>query len=243
MVQAKKIPLIWGEQNKAAPSLIPDILHGIKLWRKGKKPKPPQYLPTPVYNAFKKQTNIGWLQALMGLISHNCVEVQNSYLRSLGAKITGVRWISALIRKLWDTAWGICKFRDHTFHATDGPKKTEILGLINTRLARQFNKGISGLLVRCHFLFKTNIHTLLSIPVRQQLSWISEVSSARQCSQRNPNSNTNLLDADQLILIRFNSSRLIPSLTIFDLSPTLRTVTGPDKSRSLFIEREDYPLL
>ena len=80
----------------------------------------------------------------MGLIPHNWVEVQNAYIRSLGAKITGVIWISALIRKLWDTAWEIWNFRNHTIHSTDGHPKTEILGLINTRVARHLSRGISG---------------------------------------------------------------------------------------------------
>ena len=58
----------------------------------------------------------------MGLISHDWAEVQNAYLLYLGAKISGVIWIYTLIRKLWDTAWYIWNFRNHTLHATEGPK-------------------------------------------------------------------------------------------------------------------------
>ena len=148
-----KVLTSWGEQDKAATSIIPSILHGITICRKGQPPQPPTYIPTPVDNALKKQTNIGWLQALMGLISHDCVEVQNTYLRLLGEKTSGVRWISALIRNLWNTAWGIWKFRNHTLHATNVPKKTKILPLINTRVSLHFNRGIPGLPLRCHFLF------------------------------------------------------------------------------------------
>ena len=61
----------------------------------------------------------------MGLTSHNWVEVPNAYLRSLGKKNTGVRWISALTRKLWETAWDIWNFRNHTLHATDAPPKSK----------------------------------------------------------------------------------------------------------------------
>ena len=74
MGQAKKVFIIWGERNKAVPSLIPAILHGITLWRKEQPPKPPQDILTPVSNALKK-TKIGWLQDLMGLISHDWAEV------------------------------------------------------------------------------------------------------------------------------------------------------------------------
>ena len=179
----------------------------------------------------------------MGLISHDWAELQNTYLRSLGAKISGVRLILALTRNLWYTAWEICNFRNHTLHATGGPQKTEILGLINTRVSRHFNIGISGLPIRCHLLLKTNIHTLLSRPVCQKLSWLAAVSSTCQLSQINHNRMINILYTDQLLLIRIHSSRLIPSMTTFDQSPTLRTVAGPDKTRSLFVERVNDPLL
>ena len=123
MGQAKRIISSREERNKAAPSLKPDIFHRITLCRKGQPLRPPPSLPTPVATSFKKQTNIGWIQTLMGLIFHDWAEVQNTYLRSLGTKISGVRWISALIRKLWDTAWEIWNFSNHTLHATDGSQK------------------------------------------------------------------------------------------------------------------------
>ena len=158
----KKLLSIWGEQNKAAPSFLLDIIHKITLWRKVQPLQTPPYLPIPVANTFKKYTNIGWLQALMGLISTDWAEVQNAYLRYLGAKYSGAIWIYVLIRKLWNTEWDIWKFRNHILHATDAPPKTEILALINRRVSLHFNRGIQGLPLRRHFLFKTNIHTLLS---------------------------------------------------------------------------------
>ena len=81
------------------------------------------FLPTTVANSFKKQTNIGCIQALMGLIYHYWAELQNTYLRSLGTKNSGLIWIFALIRKLWNTAWVICNSRNHTVQATVWPQK------------------------------------------------------------------------------------------------------------------------
>ena len=117
------------------------------------------------------------------------------------------------------------------------PQKTEILGLINTRVSQHFNRGILRLPIRCQFLFKTSIHTFLYRPVRQRLLWLVAVSISQLCAQRNPNRTSNLLDADQLLLRRIQSSRLIPPLNTFDQPPTLRTVAGPDKTPRLFIEK------
>ena len=64
------------------------------------------------------------------------------------------RWISSLTGKLWNTAWYIWNIRNHTIHATDGPRKMEIIALIDTRVSLHFNKGTQGLPKICHFLFK-----------------------------------------------------------------------------------------
>ena len=177
----------------------------------------------------------------MGLISHDWSEVQNAYLISLGAKISGFRWISALIRKLWNTAWDIWNFRNHILHATYAPKKTEILALINIGVSLHFNRGILGLPLICHFLFKTNINTLLSWTVCQQLSWLAAVSRSRQCSQIIPNRRGNIIDPDHLLLSRIHSSRIIPSINTFDQSQILRTVAGPDKYRSFSLKYNTTP--
>ena len=49
-------------------------------------------------------------------------------------------WISYLIRKLWDSAWYIRKYRDHTLHATDGPTKKN--SFINTIVTYHYNRGM-----------------------------------------------------------------------------------------------------
>ena len=100
----KKILLEWGERNRAAPQIISAILHGISKWRKGQMPSNPPPQPLDVARDFENQTNIGWLQALIGLTEGSWDEIQNMHLQLLEKKTTGKRWISYLLRKLWDTA-------------------------------------------------------------------------------------------------------------------------------------------
>ena len=88
-----------------------------------------------------------------------------------------------------------------------------------------------------------NKNTLLSQPVRQRLSWLGAASRSHQSPQINTNRTNNLLDVYQLLISRINSTHLIPSLTTFDQSPTLRTISGTDKTCSIFIEREYDPFL
>ena len=137
----KKTLVIWGIKNRAEPTLIPALLHDISLWRKGHLPLLPPYLPTQVESAFKKQNNIGWLQALTGILAHEWAETQNINLQYLGDKVTGRRWVSSLIRKLWYIAWDMWNYRNHTLHASDDPTKAAVLTHANARISYHFNHG------------------------------------------------------------------------------------------------------
>ena len=91
-------------------------------------------------------------------------------------------------------------------------------------------------------LFKTNIHTLLSFPIHQQMSWLAVTYSAHKYYQIIPNSMGNLIDTYPLLLIRIHSSRLIPYLTNFDQYPTLINVAGPENPEVCLI-KENTTLL
>ena len=118
-----------------------------------------------------------------------------------------------------------------------------IIALINTRVTIHFNKGTTGITKRWYFLFKTHVHTLLYIPVRQRLYWMAKFSSSLQFYQINSIGISNLLDTNQILLSRIHTSQLLPALTTFDQTLPFRTVVGRDKTRSFFIQIEEYPLL
>ena len=84
----KKSLVRRGIKNRAEPTLILALLHGISLWRKGYLSPTPPNITTQVEAALNKQNNIGWIQKLTGILSHEWSETQNSYLQSLGAKST-----------------------------------------------------------------------------------------------------------------------------------------------------------
>ena len=111
---------------------------------KGEHPPPP-LLTLQFSRKFKNQSNIGWLQSLMGLLSHDWAYIQNLYLQSLGAKVTGHIWIYSLIRILWDTNWDICNYMNHNLHAKDGPTEIDILACINTVITYHPLRGMTGL--------------------------------------------------------------------------------------------------
>ena len=116
----------WGHRKKAAPQLLPNLLQGIDNWRKGRD-KTHTHIPPELSNNYYTQSIIGWPQELMVILYQNWSEVKHLYLQPLSAKVTYQRWISSLIKKLWDMAWDICNHHNHILHTSEGPVKNYLL--------------------------------------------------------------------------------------------------------------------
>ena len=222
-----------GKMKQSCPQ--PNLGHFSWNITMAKKTPHPPLPPLTTYLSVQnlKKTSISWIQDLMRLIAHGWREIQISYLRSLGAKISGQIWISSLIRNLWETAWYIWNFRNATLHATDGPKKTEILPRINTRVIYHYNQGITGLPKICHLLFKTNIHTLLYCPIRQRLAWIASISSDFRCYQINSNNRNYPPDVDQLLVSLIHTRGLFYEPLFQDLLDVRKAYNSLDRGRCM----------
>lgn len=177
----------WGSFNHAAPGVISAILTGISAWRTQQSAQRMEMKPA-INEAFQHQARIGWAQALMGLLSPKWANIQNEHLLSIRSKRSGRQWMASLIRKLWDVSWDLWNHRNHILHSADGPAKALLIERINQRIMYHRERGMRGLPLRCHFLFRDNIDRLLQRPIRSRVAWLAAVSSARKlnvCKARN----------------------------------------------------------
>ena len=160
----------------------------------------------------QQKYGIGWIQALTGLPSHEWAETKDAYLKSIGEKITGQRWVSSLIRKLCGVAWDMCNYIKNTLHALDGPTQAAVLAHTNEGISYHFNRGTIGLATRCYFLLKTKEHNLLYRPIRHKIVWLAAITSAQRCTQPpNKRRNTYLI-TDYIFLNSITKNHLIPTL-------------------------------
>ena len=160
------------------------------------------------------------------------------YLQSLGSKLTGLVWIEYLIRKLWDALRGTWNHRNHNLHTTEGKVKMALLENINNRVRFNLRRGMFRLPYRCKFLFNKNLHSLLSWPVRQRISWIASVSSARLCSQWQTPQSIPKKGTNQSLIYHIIESWLIPSLTKKDQNPPIHTNISLNRPITIHIEWE-----
>jgi hypothetical protein len=57
--------------------------------------------------ALQEQNRIGWPRFFEGWLSPKWIEAQQRYYSTTKSCKTGHRWVTALIQKLWDTAWDL----------------------------------------------------------------------------------------------------------------------------------------
>ena len=129
-----KLLLKWGERIKRPRTSWRASYMDFSSHQKICLSYPPPTLTATVERAFTNQTNISWIQALMGLLVQYWNDIQNQHLQMLGEKSMGKLWIYALTRKLWDTAWYIYNYINHTLHSMENPTNTLILKFISANI-------------------------------------------------------------------------------------------------------------
>ena len=172
----------------------------------------------------------------MRLLANNWKELKIFHLQLLGAKAPGKIRAPTLISKIWDVAWDFWNFRNHNLRASYGPRKIDLIELINKRVNRHLENGRIGLPIKCHFLYQTSIQTLITRLIWKCLSWLSATTSARRCFRTHA-SQRRLPDTDELLLGIITMERLISDLSHTDTEPPLQTTIGYCTSCSLYIER------
>jgi hypothetical protein len=99
------------------PGICAAVISHLKAWQTsspGPKTHSQAYynLSTVVLN----QNEIGWQAFIEGCPSHGWQSSQQQYYEFLCSRITGLRWLSALIHKLWQVAWDMWEHRNGVLH-------------------------------------------------------------------------------------------------------------------------------
>jgi hypothetical protein len=96
--------------------------------------KPPQELEA----VLREQTTIGWHHFFEGWLSKSWIEAQQTYYTKTKSHKTGRRWVVALIKKLWDTAWYMWEHRNEVLHECENLVTRSMGFHLNRRVTRVF---------------------------------------------------------------------------------------------------------
>jgi hypothetical protein len=102
----------------------------------------------------QKQDAIGWQSFLEGRPSVGWSEVQHRYYEFLDSRRTGLRWLTALIQKLWDVAWDMWDHRNRVLHDQEHSVARD---LQIQQITDEFATGSVGLAREAPLLRRTTI--------------------------------------------------------------------------------------
>lgn len=191
---------IWMREQETSDDIIEAICSGLRHWRNNSRPR---HL-SPILDAIMEeqgfhgwneilegrarrgvliaslmtqQNRIGWEAFLEGRPAIGWQLAQERHYRSIPRCMkTGRRWITALIKKLWDTAWSLWDHRNRILHDSEMSVARQEL---TNRIREQFDLGTAQLPRSVRQLFTNGFDGITSRSTAQQKAWLRRVSIAR----------------------------------------------------------------
>ena len=184
----------WLERKDAAPELAQAIIQGLNSWRNNTPMPRKRYSLPHLQTAIAQQNIIGWRGFIHGFISKHWEYAQSLYLQFISKRTTGKRWITSLIKKLWETIWSIWRYRNGLVHAQTNSPLHKITALLNISILKELQIGLDNLPPKYSYLFKMKMSQVLKTSLNQKKQWIITVWVARDTytplhistTQRNP---------------------------------------------------------
>ena len=169
----------WMLARNAAPELTEAILLGLQAWRNNHPALHHRYSLPHLTTAVNNQNQIGWSAFLKGFTANEWEYAQHNYLQFKASRMSGKRWIAALIRKLWETIWALWRYRNGLVHMETNTPLRKLTALLNITLLKELQYGLDGLPSQYAYLFKSKMSQVLTTSINQKKQWILTVWVAR----------------------------------------------------------------
>ena len=172
---------LWMQQQRTHPEIIHIICAKLLAWQSGSTEEIPIGTFHDLPAVVQKQDEIGWQSLLEGRPSLGWSEVQQRYFEWLGSQRSGLRWLTALIQKLWDIAWDMWDNRNRVLHDQENSVARD---LQIQKITAEFAKGSAGLAAAAKVLFSRGLQALLHQQPAYQTAWLIRIEAARARAER-----------------------------------------------------------
>ena len=165
------------KKQNTHPGITQMIIANLRAWRLGTTAEPiTSHQVFGLQEATRNQNSIGWQALLEGCPALGWKEAQQAYYEWLPSKRTGLRWLSALVRKLWQIAWDMWEHRNGILHDKE---KGQAAQEREARIRAEFEEGFDDLDVDTQLLAKPGLRRILRYKAGPQKSWIARIEAAQ----------------------------------------------------------------
>jgi hypothetical protein len=168
---------IWLAEQRTNNAMADLICSSLSSWRNGTEQMPPSSHLLGLRKAWIEQNDIGWGAAMEGRWSQAWVDIQERHFLRIRKRRSGKRWLTAIIRRMWDISWDLWDHRN----AVQLERKKEERRAKNAVLIRyEFGLGHHGLDTHDRRLFECPLEEVLTSNLQKQDAWIRRVTLARK---------------------------------------------------------------
>ena len=175
----------WLIQAATMPALRLAILQRLHAWKNNDATCPPQYAWPGVNDIVTAQDLLGWRAFLEGCILQAWAAKQQEYYDWLERKNTGRRWVTTLIKRLWQISWDMWEHRKGALNNPLSPALLREHARLDTLIALEFD-DIRRLFKKDRRWFRRPKEVLFTENIDYKSQWLESVALARQrYSRRN----------------------------------------------------------
>jgi hypothetical protein len=166
----------WLLANSTHPDMVRIIKEGLNRWRAGEDTARMTSKIPWLNEALKKQAACGWRNFFEGMIILDWRDVVAAHMSRIRSPKSSRRWLTALIRKLWQIAWDLWEHRNGFLHAHEN---SLISHEVNKEIRNQFEVGYMDLDKQTRALFLPDVYSILQKPLDIRQQWVRRVLAAR----------------------------------------------------------------
>ena len=164
---------------QAPPHLCNAITSLLNSWRNKTSFTVNPAWDTVTSSLIQAQQIIGGKLTLEGCIHSSWKDILHQYLSGLSSKVNGERFVTSIIKHLWQIAWDMWDNRNKALHESEA--NATLLGItaLNTQLVTMYQKGILPLMTPDEkALFKSPLESLLRLRPPSKRAWIATVEAS-----------------------------------------------------------------
>jgi hypothetical protein len=136
--------------------------------------------------AFKYQSELGWGHFFEGRHHVQWRKDQEAVYLETNSKLTGKKWSSAIIRKVWEIAWKLWEHRNNTIYNKECILQGEI---IDEKVVKLWNNTEMRKIKALRKIIPDELSAILSTSLSQKQQWTARVEAAiRREGERNQSS-------------------------------------------------------
>jgi hypothetical protein len=214
---------LWLARQRTHNDISAAICSALTTWRSGiPAPQCRSSLPG-LTSACDEQDDIGWDAAMEGRWAESWIKVQERHFKFLHLRRSGKRWLTEIIKQLWNVSWDLWDHRNQV----NIENKTREQRLINCpNIRAEYNLGTEGLDRYDCRLFTKPLDNTLNLPLPKQDAWIRRITLARKRAA------SNALHIEQANLLSFFNTlarigRRRPAMDIIQPTPPQPGVHAP----------------